>query len=265
MITKDGYEHKARKRFGQNFLVDQVAIRDIVHHIAPQKDDFIIEIGPGLGAITENIYSINPSMLAVEIDRDLAAILKQKFPKLFLLEEDALQVNYNDLIKQRNGKNVKVVGNLPYNISTPLIFYLASFGNLIDEMYFMLQKDLVERMISPPGCKSYGKLSVMIQSRFEVSSLFDLSPSAFSPQPKIYSSFISIKPRKESLAIDNPSTFERVVSLAFQQRRKTLRNSLKQLQFLEGVEKCGGLLNLRPEQLSIDEFIFLSDNIIGAP
>jgi len=251
--------HQARKRFGQNFLTDTSVIDRIVRSINPQPSDHLIEIGPGLGAITQHLLSACPRMIAVELDRDLSARLQHQFPSLHLLEGDALKTDFAQLI---SGNGVtKVVGNLPYNISTPLIFHLLSYGNIIHEMYFMLQSEVVDRMASPPGSKTYGRLSVMVQHSCSVEPLFEIPPHAFNPQPKVTSTFVAIKPHKNPAPLQDSALFERLVNLSFQQRRKTLRNALHSVlpQTLSTTIECQ--LSRRAEQLSVTEFVELANHL----
>lgn len=248
--------HQARKRFGQNFLTDASVIDRIVQSINPQPSDNLIEIGPGLGAITQHLLTACPSMTAVEIDRDLSAGLRQQFPNLNLLEGDALKTDFAQLI---SGNGVtKVVGNLPYNISTPLIFHLLSYGRIIHEMYFMLQSEVVDRMASPPGSKTYGRLSVMVQHSCSVEPLFEIPAHAFHPQPKVTSAFVSLKPHHNADSAFNRVFFDRVVNMAFQQRRKTLRNALKSLLPSTLPTMLDQQLMKRAEELSVSEFVELS-------
>lgn len=253
--------HQARKRFGQNFLTQSSAIDRIVSSINPQADDVIIEIGPGLGAITQSLLAACPSMIAIELDRDLAAHLRQKFPDLHLIEGDALKTDFFELIPIPSGRTIKVVGNLPYNISTPLIFHLLSFDRLISQMYFMLQSEVIERMAAPAGSKTYGRLSVMVQYACHVEPLFELSPHAFSPAPKVNSTFAAIIPKPTRIPIADPVFFEKLISLAFQQRRKTLRNALRSILPQAPADSFLSELNQRAEQLTIEDFVKLSNHL----
>jgi 16S rRNA (adenine1518-N6/adenine1519-N6)-dimethyltransferase len=255
------HHHKARKRFGQNFLTQASAIDRIIASVNPQPDDVIIEIGPGLGAITQPLLAACPSMMAIELDRDLAAHLREKFPTLHLIEGDALKTDFSRLLSSSALRKVKVVGNLPYNISTPLIFHLLSFDHLIHQMYFMLQSEVVERMAAPSGSKTYGRLSVMVQYACQVEPLFELSPHAFNPAPKVSSTFAAITPKLSKPDLRNLVFFEQMVSLAFQQRRKTLRNALRTVLPTNLSENILLTLNQRAEQLTVHQFIELSDQL----
>lgn len=257
--------HQARKRFGQNFLTQTTAIDRIISSINPQPDDIIIEIGPGLGAITKQLLAACPSMMAIELDRDLATHLHQQFPTLHLIEGDALKIDFAKLIPIPSGRTIKVVGNLPYNISTPLIFHLLSFEHLINQMYFMLQSEVVERMASPAGSKTYGRLSVMVQYACHVEPLFELSPHAFSPAPKVNSTFAAIIPQPAEKPVIDPVFFEMLVSLAFQQRRKTLRNALRTLLPEKLPDNLLTDLNQRAEQLTVNHFVELANQLSTLP
>jgi len=257
--------HQARKRFGQNFLTQTSAIDRIIASINPQPNDIIIEIGPGLGAITQHLLTSCPSLIAIELDRDLVIHLRQKFPGLHLIEGDALKTDFSKLITTSSGKTVKVVGNLPYNISTPLIFHLLGFDRLINQMYFMLQSEVIERMAASPGSKTYGRLSVMVQYACHVEPLFELPPHAFSPAPKVNSTFAAIIPKTAELPVIDPVFFERLVSLAFQQRRKTLRNALRTILPEESLDGFLTELNQRAEQLTINDFVNLSNRFSARP
>jgi len=253
--------HKARKRFGQNFLTQTSAVDRIIASINPQPNDIIIEIGPGMGAITRQLLSACPSLIAIELDRDLAMHLRQKFPGLHLIEGDALKIDFSKLIANPDGRMVKIVGNLPYNISTPLIFHLLGFDHLIKEMYFMLQSEVIERMAAPAGSKIYGRLSVMVQYACEVEPLFELSPHAFNPAPKVNSTFAAIIPKPVKIPVNDPVFFEKVVSLAFQQRRKTLRNALRTIFTEIAPASLADKLDRRAEQLTINDFAELSNSL----
>lgn len=255
--------HSARKRFGQNFLTEASAIDRIISSVNPQPDDIIIEIGPGLGAITQHLLEACPSLIAIELDRDLANHLRQQLPGLHLIEGDALKTDFSQLLHTQPSSTVKIVGNLPYNISTPLIFHLLSFNHLIDQMYFMLQSEVIQRMAASPGSKIYGRLSVMVQYTCHVEPLFELAPHAFSPAPKVYSTFAAINPQPVLMPVVDTEFFESLVSLAFQQRRKTLRNALRSVlpEHLYLPEEILSGLNQRAEQLSVNQFVELANQL----
>jgi 16S rRNA (adenine1518-N6/adenine1519-N6)-dimethyltransferase len=260
------YTHQARKRFGQNFLHDRNIIDRIVKSLGATDNTALIEIGPGLGALTEPLLSNNPGMAAIEIDRDLAAQLRMNFPQLRLIEGDALKINLNDIITTLNPNalanyKAKIIGNLPYNISTPLIFHLLEFKNKIASMGFMLQREVVDRMSAVPGNKAYGKLSVMVQYHCEVSPLFHISPHCFHPVPKVESTFVLLKPRPFLITALNQSHFETLVSHAFQQRRKTLRNAIKRLLPVEIPTSLLNKLSLRAEEITVAEYVEMSNDL----
>ena len=222
-------KHVARKRFGQHFLADESVIEAIVAAIHPQSADLLVEIGPGLGALTGPLLARLTHLHAVEIDRDVIAQLARRHPAghLTIHAADALAFDYATLT-QGAGRSLRVVGNLPYNISTPLLFHLASFADRIIDCHFMLQREVVERMVAAPGGRDYGRLSVMLQYRFAMDHLFDVPPEAFEPPPRVQSAIVRMLPRPavERNAQDE-ALFGEVVMQAFSQRRKVLRNSLK--------------------------------------
>lgn len=257
-------QHKARKRFGQNFLIDHGIIRDIVRSVHPRKDDVIVEIGPGKGAITQLLADACDNLNVIELDRDLVPWLKVKFekhPNFQLFQADALQFDFAQLI--RNDKPLRIVGNLPYNISTPLIFHLLSYASKVQDMHFMLQKEVVKRMAAQPGDSAYGRLGIMVQYYCVVEDLFDVPPTSFDPAPKVDSAIVRLIPYQElPYVANNIKTLETLVNVAFQQRRKTLRNSLKQLLTTEQLENLPVDLSLRPEEISLPEYVAMS-NLLG--
>ncbi len=257
-------QHKARKRFGQNFLIDHGIIRDIVRSVHPHKDDVIVEIGPGKGAITQLLADACDNLNVIELDRDLVPWLKVKFekhPNFQLYQADALQFDFAQLM--RNDKPLRIVGNLPYNISTPLIFHLLSYASKVQDMHFMLQKEVVKRMAAQPGESAYGRLGIMVQYYCAVEDLFDVPPTSFDPAPKVDSAIVRLIPYKElPFVANNIKTLETLVNVAFQQRRKTLRNSLKQLLTTEQMESLPVDLSLRPEEISLPEYVAMS-NLLG--
>lgn len=256
-------EHRARKRFGQNFLTDQGIISRIIRSISPQDGDILVEIGPGQGALTLPLLEQMPRLTVVELDRDLVArlqILQQQFPGLTIVEGDALRFDFAQLA-QGDG-SLRVVGNLPYNISTPLIFHLLRSAALIKDMHFMLQKEVVERMAAAPGSRDYGRLSVMVQYFCQVDSLFGVPPECFHPRPKVDSAIVRLKPYRElPVVADDFDLFKRVVNTAFQHRRKTLRNTLRNLVPAEALEGLDVDLSRRPEVLSLSEFVTLANQL----
>lgn len=217
--------HQAKKRFGQNFLVDQQVIADIVRAIRPQADDNMVEIGPGLGALTRPLLQHLRKLHVVEIDRDIIARLKTDYPpdRVAIHEGDALQFDLATL-----GEPLRVVGNLPYNISSPLLFHFAQYAARISDMHFMLQNEVVERMVAAPSTAAYGRLSVMLQYRFAMEKLLDVPPQSFRPVPRVDSAIIRMIPLPAArIEVASELLFARVVADAFGQRRKILRNTLK--------------------------------------
>ncbi|MEW8203797.1 MAG: 16S rRNA (adenine(1518)-N(6)/adenine(1519)-N(6))-dimethyltransferase RsmA [Candidatus Thiodiazotropha endolucinida] len=253
--------HRARKRFGQNFLHDPGIIQRIVQAIDPQPDDNLIEIGPGQGAITTELLPLIGRMHAVELDRDLVTPLAEhcaSLGKLQIHNTDALKFDFAQLAEAE--RPLRVVGNLPYNISTPLLFHLLDQADQIRDMHFMLQKEVVDRMAAKPGSKTYGRLTVMLQARAEVTSLFNIGPGAFNPPPKVESAFVRLLPLKPPpYQIDDWDHFSRLVNQAFSQRRKTLRNSLGKLLTAETITAAGIDPGNRAEQLSVAEFVNLAN------
>ncbi len=236
-------------------------------HIGPQKADNILEIGPGQGAITSQLVASSARVFAVEIDNDLAAGLKVQFfnaANFSLFNVDALKFDLNSIELEESDQpsKFKVVGNLPYNISTPLLFHLLSFREHIADMVFMLQNEVVERMCAEPGSKTYGRLSVMLQYYCRVEPLLSVPPSAFSPQPKVQSAVVRLVPLSEGVRpAVNPEALEKLVRLAFAQRRKTLRNNLKTLLSEQAIMACDIDPSTRSEQLSVDQFVALANAV----
>lgn len=263
-FLNDESQHKARKRFGQNFLIDHGIIRDIVRAVHPHKDDQIVEIGPGKGAITQLLADSCDNISVIELDRDLVPWLKVKFekhPNFQLFQADALQFDFAQLIS--NDRPLRIVGNLPYNISTPLIFHLLSYSTQVRDMHFMLQKEVVKRMAAKPGDSAYGRLGIMVQYYCAVENLFEVPPTAFDPAPKVDSAIVRLVPHAQlPFVANNIKTLETLVNVAFQQRRKTLRNSLKQLLTLEQLESLPVDMTLRPEDISLQEYVAIS-NLLG--
>jgi 16S rRNA (adenine1518-N6/adenine1519-N6)-dimethyltransferase len=257
------HEHQARKRFGQNFLIDETVIHRIVQAIAPSKNDNLVEIGPGQGAITALLLEHCPTLHVVELDRDLIPRLEAQFshyPDLHIHSADALKFDFATLASAE--RPLRVVGNLPYNISTPLIFHLLSYRSLISDMHFMLQKEVVERMASAPGDKEYGRLSIMCQYFCDVEFLFEVGPHCFRPAPKVDSAIVRLTPRAQPKVIAlNPKLLDTVVKTAFQQRRKTLRNALKTI--VEDADVCFSACAIdpsqRPETLSVTDYVNLAN------
>lgn len=249
--------HNPRKRFGQNFLVDQQIIAQIINEIYPKKGDRIIEIGPGLGALTRPLLQVLDHLDVVEIDRDIVAKLEKEFPqeKLTIHATDALKFDFSVL-----GVKLRIIGNLPYNISTPLLFHLSQFSEQILDMHFMLQKEVVERMVGMPSTSDYGRLSVMLQYRFDMEYVFNVPAESFRPIPKVESAIVRMIPRsKSSRAIKDEALFAQIVLAAFSQRRKTLRNTLHHFLKAEDFSALGIDPGLRAENLSVEKFIAIAD------
>lgn len=256
-------DHRARKRFGQNFLVDDNVINKIVDAIHPREDDNLIEIGPGQGAMTRPLLERCPQLQVVELDRDLAALLTDKFrnyPEFTLHQGDALKTDFRQF--RFGEKPMRIVGNLPYNISTPLIFHLLSYVGEVSDMHFMLQKEVVDRLAASPGEKAYGRLTVMAQYYCQVEPLFLVPPGSFHPAPKVDSAIVRLLPYKDlPFPAHDITLLQRLVSTCFQQRRKTLRNSLKNFVGGDQLDQLDIDLQLRPEVLSVADFVRLSNQI----
>ncbi len=261
--------HQAKKRFGQNFLHNDSVISDIVDAINPEPGENLVEIGPGLGALTEPVIERAGDISVVELDRDLAHRLRHHpflAPHLTIHEMDALKFDFASLATE--DKPLRVFGNLPYNISTPLIFHLLTFKDKIKDMHFMLQKEVVERMAAGENSKTFGRLSIMTQYQCQVIPVMEIGPEAFTPPPKVDSAIVRLIPHKE---IKNPvkdiKFLNQVCLTAFNQRRKTIRNSFKKIATVEELEQLGINPTLRPENLNIDQFIavanFLADKSLN--
>ncbi len=249
--------HVPRKRFGQHFLVDGNYVRRIVDAIDPQPDDAMVEIGPGLAALTRPLLERVRRLDAVEIDRDITAALRSQFPaeRLTVHEQDALTFDFASL-----GSALRVVGNLPYNISSPLLFHLAAASSNLKDLHFMLQKEVVDRMAAKPDTPEYGRLSVMLQYRFEVEPLFRVPAQAFRPLPKVESAVVRLRPSRvpRTRAIDE-EMLAQVVTRAFGQRRKTLRNALRGLIPEATLIELGISPGVRGEVLPIDAFVEIAN------
>ncbi|WP_100656079.1 16S rRNA (adenine(1518)-N(6)/adenine(1519)-N(6))-dimethyltransferase RsmA [Alteromonas flava] len=253
--------HTARKRFGQNFLHDEYIIDKIVSAINPQNDQVMVEIGPGLGALTEPVCEVINHLTVVELDRDLAKRLRHHpfiQSKLTVIEQDALTFDFGSLCK--DGKRIRVFGNLPYNISTPLMFHLFSFTGCIADMHFMLQQEVVNRLAAGPNHKNYGRLSVMAQYYCQVMPVLPVPPSAFKPPPKVDSAIVRLIPYIEPpVAVDNIARLNQVCAMAFNQRRKTIRNSLKELIADEDWSELNISPDLRAENLALTDYAELAN------
>jgi 16S rRNA (adenine1518-N6/adenine1519-N6)-dimethyltransferase len=251
-------KHQARKRFGQNFLTDDAAIAAIIAAIRPAPGECLVEIGPGLGALTRPLLAAAGHLHAIEIDRDLAHALRQEFgARLELHAGDVLQFDFAAL-----GNELRVIGNLPYNISTPLLFHLADCAEHIRDIHVMLQKEVVDRMVALPGASTYGRLSVMLQYRFEMEKLLDVPAAAFDPAPKVDSAVIRLTPLRPRRCVARDETqLARVVAAAFSQRRKTLRNSLRGLIETSAFDALGIAPTARAQELSVAQFVALADHL----
>ncbi len=255
-------KHRARKRFGQHFLSDWGIIDAIIRAISPSDDDTVVEIGPGQGAITEPLAERAGHLHVIELDRDLVAQLRQRYgdrDNVTVHEADALQFDFASL-----GQDLRVVGNLPYNISTPLLFHLLKFRDGIVDMHFMLQKEVVERMAANPGTKAYGRLGIMLGCYLNIESLFDVEPEAFSPPPAVMSAVVRLDPLPpDTFDIIDEQRLSTLVATAFMQRRKTLRNSLRNEVDPHDFEAVGIDPGQRPEQIPIADYIRLSNHLAG--
>jgi 16S rRNA (adenine1518-N6/adenine1519-N6)-dimethyltransferase len=252
--------HRPRRRYSQNFLHDPGTIGRIVDAIAPRPDDHIVEVGPGRGALTGPLLARCEHLTAVEIDRDLAQMLGRRFEadRLTLICADALRIDWTALARQAGGR-LRIVGNLPYHISTPLLFTWLPIASQVADQHLMLQKEVVDRIVAPPGGRDYGRLSVMLQFRYRVERLFNVAPGAFVPAPKVHSSVIRLAPRApEELAVTDVRAFSRVVTAAFGQRRKTLRNALASVLNEAAVRRAGVDPGARAETLDITAFTRLT-------
>ena len=249
---------QARKRFGQHFLTSSDTIEQIVSAIMPQADETIVEIGPGQAAITTPLAQHATTLHAIEFDRDLIATLRRRFrdqSNVIIHEADALQFDFSTV-----GKPLRIVGNLPYNISTPLLFHLLTFKDIVTDMHFMLQKEVVDRISAAPGNKNYGRLTIMLGCQLEVVPLFDVPPDAFTPPPKVMSSVVRMRPLPaDQYEIHDYQKLEQIVKQAFSKRRKTLRNALKGLADETDLAAAGLDPGLRPEQIPVAGWISLAN------
>jgi len=253
--------HTARKRFGQNFLHDEYIIDKIVSAIGPKHDDNIVEIGPGLGALTEPVAELVDSFTVIELDRDLAARLRSHpfiRDKLTVVEQDALKFDFSQL--RQSQKKIRVFGNLPYNISTPLMFHLFKYCEHIQDMHFMLQHEVVQRLCAKSGSKLYGRLSVMAQYYCSAVPVVMVPPSAFKPAPKVDSAVVRLSPRSlPQYAVSSVASLQTIVTAAFNQRRKTIRNSLKNLLSEVQIVALDIDPDSRAEQITIAQFAKLAN------
>jgi 16S rRNA (adenine1518-N6/adenine1519-N6)-dimethyltransferase len=255
--------HFARKRFGQNFLHDNYIIENIVAAIQPKKEQALVEIGPGLAALTVPISQCVDHLTVIEIDRDLANRLVENpllKNKLTVIEQDALTFDFNQLAEQLD-KPLRVFGNLPYNISTPLMFHLFEYANIITDMHFMLQKEVVTRLVAAPNSKDYGRLSVMAQYYCQIIPVLEVPPTSFKPAPKVDSAVVKLIPYKEKPYIVNDiKMLSRITMEAFNQRRKTIRNSLSNMFTAEQLEDLNIDPSLRAENLTVQQYCQLANS-----
>ena len=251
--------YKTKKRFGQHFLHDHSVIEKLIYEINPKPSDQIIEIGPGLGALTFPLLEKIDSLEVVEIDRDVIAYLQQKNnPKLIIHGVDALKFDFKSL--QQNDQPLRIVGNLPYNISTPLIFHLLDYKDCIRDMHFMLQSEVVNRITATPGNKTYGRLSVMVQYHCKTEYLFFVGPESFDPPPKVDSAILRLTPwDKPPYKAKDEGVLSSIVAQSFSMRRKTLRNNLKTIFSNEQIESLGIDPGLRAENLQVEDFVKLAN------
>jgi 16S rRNA (adenine1518-N6/adenine1519-N6)-dimethyltransferase len=252
-------KHVARKRFGQNFLTDDHVLHDIIESIGPRHGDTMVEIGPGLAAMTALLLKELDHMHVVELDRDLVARLEKAYPRerLTIHAGDALKFDFGS-IPVPEGKKLRVVGNLPYNISSPLLFHLADYAPLVEDQHFMLQKEVVERMVAEPGTKAYGRLSVMLQWRYDMAMLFVVPPTAFDPPPQVDSAIVRMVPTRRPLAADG-ATLAAVVAKAFSQRRKVIRNCVAGMFTEQQLVEAGVDPGARPEAVGLEQYVALAN------
>ncbi|MBC7499277.1 MAG: 16S rRNA (adenine(1518)-N(6)/adenine(1519)-N(6))-dimethyltransferase RsmA [Herminiimonas sp.] len=261
-------KHIARKRFGQNFLTDDLVLSDIMGAIAPKADDTMVEIGPGLGAMTRMLLKSLKHLHVVELDRDLVARLQKSFDPatLTIHAGDALQFDFA-AIAVPAGQKLRVVGNLPYNISSPLLFHLTAIAPLVQDQHFMLQKEVVQRMVAEPGSKTFGRLSVMLQWRYDMDLMFIVPPTAFEPPPRVESAIVRMIPLARPLVCDE-AKLQLVVTTAFTQRRKVLRNCVSALFSENELIDAGVDPQARPETVPMEQFVTLANrlgDIAGLP
>ena len=255
--------HYPRKRFGQNFLHDHNVIANLLASIAMQPGQHWVEIGPGQGALTEHLLNKHVLLDIIELDRDLVSMLQKKYAQydnLNIHSHDALKFDFTSLIKET--EKLHIIGNLPYNISTPILFHLLDHADIIEDMHFMLQKEVVDRICAEPGNKKYGRLSVMMQLFCHTEHLFDVPPESFTPPPKVNSAIVKLIPyRQLPVKIHSMDNFSKLLRQAFSQRRKTLRNSLKDLISEATFDALGIDSSLRAENINLEEYARLSNTL----
>lgn len=260
-MSADGSGHRARKRFGQHFLTDASVVDAIVEAIDPREGDLLIEIGPGFAALTGALLERVEHLHAIEIDRDLAAHLRRRYPpaQLTLYEADALRFDFA-AIAGCGVQRLRIVGNLPYNVSSPLLVRLLDFRANIRDQHFMLQREVVERIVARPSTRDFGRLSALMQAFYRVEHLFDVAPDAFDPAPKVESSVVRMRVRDEALARD-PAPLQRVLAAAFGQRRKMIRTTLLPWLDAQGVPRPPLEPTLRPEQIDVSAWLSMADQL----
>ncbi len=259
--------HIPRKRFGQNFLHDYGVINSIIAMLNARADEHWVEIGPGQGALTEPLLKKGLRLDVIELDRDLVALLTEKFsryPNLAIYSADALKFDFSTLAG--HGEKLRIIGNLPYNISTPLMFHLLENADCIEDMHFMLQKEVVDRICAAPGSKQYGRLSIMMQYYCATEHLFDVGPESFDPPPKVTSAIIKLVPHRQApVQINDMARFKEIVTMAFSQRRKTIRNSMRKLITEDDFAGLALDPSLRAENISLYDFARLSNLLSLSP
>lgn len=260
-VTERGGGHRARKRFGQHFLADESVVDAIVDAIRPREGDLLVEIGPGLAALTRALLERIAHLHAVEIDRDLAARLRARYSpqRLTLHEADALRFDFAALVEP-GARRLRIVGNLPYNVSSPLLVRLLDFRAHVADQHFMLQREVVERIVANPSSRDFGRLSVLMQAFYEVERLFDVAPGAFDPPPKVDSSVVRMRVRRAALERD-PAPLQEVLAAAFGQRRKMIRTTLLPWLEAQGVSHPPLDPTLRPEQIDLPAWLAIADDL----
>ena len=258
----NGKPHQARKRFGQNFLHDQSVIQRIIDAINPTEEDHVLEIGPGQGALTRPLADSGAKLDCVELDRDLASYLDQQFARrdsVSIIQQDILKFDLTTLT-DADSRTLRIIGNLPYNISTPVMFHLLKSHPMIKDMIFMLQLEVVQRLAAKPGNKNYGRLGLMTQYYCDVQHLFNVPSAAFTPKPKVSSAIVRLVPHREfPVFAKDVGCLQTVIRTAFNQRRKTLKNSLKAIISEESLKALPLEMGQRPENLSLEDYVLISD------
>ncbi len=262
----NGQAHQARKRFGQNFLHDKQVIERIIAAINPQAYEHLLEIGPGQGALTRPLIASEARLDCVELDRDLASYLQNEFqnkPNVSIYQQDILKFDLPSLLTDSDaGIRLRVIGNLPYNISTPVMFHLLRYHQLIRDMTFMLQLEVVQRLAAQPGDKNYGRLGLMAQYYCRIEHLFNVPSAAFTPKPKVSSAIVRMIPHEKfPVEAKDVNTLQTVIRTAFNQRRKTLKNSLRSLISVDKLTKLPIDLGQRPENLTLSDYVVISDSL----